>query len=157
MLRHSRGFGIHSPFAYRFITEVLNQPYAYYSYAQLPEHRQQLLFRIALHLGATRAAVYGDRGLVRAVKLALPRVVFAERKPDLVVLDAACASADEAATAADAIAAGADAVIFNSCKFNLSDRIRTNMIAGMTFDNHCGTFIAVPRPSLPRQDFDVLF
>ena len=26
MLRHAGGFGVHSPFAYRFITEVLNQP-----------------------------------------------------------------------------------------------------------------------------------
>lgn len=28
----SRGFGVHSPFAFRFIREVLRQPYAYYSY-----------------------------------------------------------------------------------------------------------------------------
>ena len=33
----SRGHGVHSPFAYRFVREVLRQPYAYYIYPELDE------------------------------------------------------------------------------------------------------------------------
>lgn len=33
-LRHKRGFGVHSPFAFRFITEVLNPPRKYRYYAE---------------------------------------------------------------------------------------------------------------------------
>ena len=34
--RHSKGFGVHSPYAYRFITDVLNPGrYGYYAYNQL--------------------------------------------------------------------------------------------------------------------------
>lgn len=31
-IRHYRGFGVHSPLAYAFITEILRQHYSYYAY-----------------------------------------------------------------------------------------------------------------------------
>lgn len=36
--RHSKGFGVHSPYAYRFVTDVLRPgPYRYYSYWEIEE------------------------------------------------------------------------------------------------------------------------
>ncbi|MCM1348011.1 MAG: hypothetical protein NC338_01250 [Firmicutes bacterium] len=53
----SRGFGIHSPFAFRFVREVLTQRYAYYCYPRLEaaasldgvnRRMVKALFRLAL-------------------------------------------------------------------------------------------------------------
>lgn len=36
--RHSKGYGVHSPYAYRFVTDVLRpEPYGYYAYHCLEE------------------------------------------------------------------------------------------------------------------------
>lgn len=36
--RHSKGYGVHSPFAYRFVTDVLRPgPYGYYAYNEIDE------------------------------------------------------------------------------------------------------------------------
>lgn len=36
--RHSKGFGVHSPYAYKFVTDVLRPgPYGYYSYRKVEE------------------------------------------------------------------------------------------------------------------------
>lgn len=45
-VRRTRGFGVHSPFAYRFITTVWHQKSAYYAYAVLHERRSRKLFRM---------------------------------------------------------------------------------------------------------------
>lgn len=54
-IRTAKGFGVHSPFAYRFITEVLFQPCAYYAYDSIEPHHYDLstlrrLYRIFLYL-----------------------------------------------------------------------------------------------------------
>lgn len=37
--RHSKGYGVHSPYAYRFVTSVLRPgPYRYYSYWEIENH-----------------------------------------------------------------------------------------------------------------------
>jgi len=59
--RHRKGYGVHSPFAFRFITDVIYEQHPYYAYkeldAQLPfskqfRHRKglHLLLRLANHL-----------------------------------------------------------------------------------------------------------
>lgn len=167
MLRHAGGFGVHSPFAYRFITEVLNQPYAYYAYGRLRSVRERLLFRVALALDSTgpegrrhavrRIAIYGNRELRQPLRLALPRAAFTEHNPDLVVLDARYASEADRAALGCLLEAGTlqGAVVFGS--FPRLREVLAAMPAGMTFDNHAGTVVVVPSPALPRQDFDVSF
>lgn len=167
MLRHAGGFGVHSPFAYRFITEVLNQPYAYYAYSRLRSHRERLLFRVALALDGDgpegrrhvirRIALYGDRELRQPLHLAVPRAAFTEHNPDLVVLDARYASEADRAALGCLLEAGTlqGAVVFG-CFPGLSEALEA-MPAGMSFDNHAGTVVVVPSPVLPRQDFDVKF
>lgn len=52
-LRTSRGFGVHSPFAFSLITDTLRMPshYAYYAYDGLPDPTQRLIYRVAARLG----------------------------------------------------------------------------------------------------------
>ena len=52
----TRGFGVHSPFAFRFIREVLFQPFAYYAYGEIEssirrdaENDMKRLYRILLY------------------------------------------------------------------------------------------------------------
>ena len=66
--RHSRGFGVQSPWAYRFIRYVVNEHYPYYAYDDLsplyegyPTRVQKLCrlyFRIANYWQAEQALVY---------------------------------------------------------------------------------------------------
>lgn len=67
-LRHGRGFGVHSPWAYRFIREVLRESLPYYAYPEVdalaraadwPGGREQarLLMRISAFMQPCVAAV----------------------------------------------------------------------------------------------------
>lgn len=69
--RHSRGFGVQSPWAYRFIRYVVNEHYPYYSYRELDEKwngyskkerkLSRLYFRISNYLQSPIAINYSDR------------------------------------------------------------------------------------------------
>lgn len=50
-LRHSKGFGIHSPFAFSFVLQVLREKCAYYAYADI-ESRRQLARRLVASKGS---------------------------------------------------------------------------------------------------------
>jgi len=57
-MRHRRGFGIHSPFAFRFVTEVLAQRLPYYGYTDISgDPRIRLLFRLTVYFRPTTVAV----------------------------------------------------------------------------------------------------
>lgn len=108
--RHSRGFGVHSPYAYRFITNVLRPgPYIYYSYHEVdrwlqgPEkcnHKFErfVLFtiRLAIFLKSKRILVLNSKSRlseVTAAALKLPCVVIRSRNKvnfkegDLLIID----------------------------------------------------------------------
>ena len=73
--RHSRGYGVHSPYAYRFITDVLKPGiYGYYAYNLLPSlskgqsidsgkfyKEAKFLIRLAIFLSIKRIISYGKR------------------------------------------------------------------------------------------------
>lgn len=42
-LRHRRGFGVHSPFAFSLITKVIEENFMYYSYAEIEQIRRERL------------------------------------------------------------------------------------------------------------------
>mgnify|MGYP007103219026 CR=1 FL=1 len=154
-LRHEKGFGIHSPFAYNFITEVIHQQYAYYAYDSIRDGFGRLVFRVAVALQPRRAAVYGLPEWSAALKAASSKMVIAQKRPELVVADLKAVSADERRQIMEAVGAGAS-LIARHC--SAADRIEAQrlMPQGMTFANGSGTLIAVAG-KLPRQDFDVRF
>ncbi|MDE6524298.1 MAG: hypothetical protein K2L66_01945 [Paramuribaculum sp.] len=65
-----RGNGVHSPFAYRFITEVLRQKDAYYAYDQLDGYLPRLAYRVALCVSPQHVTCHtDDPAIVRALQL----------------------------------------------------------------------------------------
>lgn len=159
----SRGHGVHSPFAFRFITMVLRGRGVYYASSELsamPDARwHRLLFRLVCELeptGVSARALTAHE--LRAVALADSRVRVVDEadgadkpdgpnkpnranKPDICMR----LSAGDVMIVRD-IAAEAE------CWRGLCD----GLSAGMTFTNgRIG--IAVSRPDLPRQDFEIDF
>ena len=73
--RHSKGYGVHSPYAYRFVTEVLKPGnYGYYAYHQLESFNRNLktrrvsffreakfLIRLAIFLKTKRIITYKEK------------------------------------------------------------------------------------------------
>ncbi len=152
-LRHSRGFGIHSPFAYRFITEVLNQPYAYYAYDSLPLHPQRLIYRVALSFGPGAAYCCAPPQYEKAARMALP----AKGEIKFVLIDMETAEEKQWQKALQYFNAGTPIMALNAAD---SPRIAAAIAAmrtGMTFTNAAGTTIAVPFPHLPLHHLQVKY
>lgn len=89
LMRHhrSRGFGIHSPSAYRFVTEVLRERCPYYAYDDLrtlrkalqadgercPGNREvQLLFRLVNHFAPQHILLVGADSALTVVAMLMP-------------------------------------------------------------------------------------
>lgn len=155
--RHKRGFGIHSPFAFRFITEVLclPSPYGYYSYTDISDSGMRVLFRVTARFNPSTVAFIGDDRQVRhavfaAVPKARPTGIY---DADFVVFDAR----SDRKLPADAIPPSANAVILNYRKWRNRDAYFASLPAGMTFSNGSSMCVVAALPHLPRQDFDVSF
>lgn len=102
--RYRRGYGVHSPFAFRLIKEVIYERGTYYAYASLAQRHKRLknarsqrdlrlLFRLAnAHLAQRCYLVANDEELVKAyLSAARPHMVYATteeeaKEADLVVL-----------------------------------------------------------------------
>ena len=155
--RHSKGFGIHSPFAFRFVTEVLCQPLHYYAYSRIGRDRRlRLLFRLVLAFRPGTVAVLSAQPDKLRLTAALPSSALKFASPgcaDMLIVDA-----DDVLLAEyiPHIAAGAHALVLNGTR-QTTRAIREAMPSGMTFDNRCGTLVVAAYPHLPRQDFDVMF
>lgn len=150
--RHKRGFGIHSPFAYRFITETLHQEHAYYAYSRLSTADERLLFRIVLALRPASVALVDTPALRKAVKFAMPSVRFTTPEhAELVVASGSSAPEPSAAAAFPHL-------VLLGRRDPAAIRLwQKAMPCGMSFDNGSTRFVAVARTSLPRQDFSVRF
>lgn len=70
----SRGFGVHSPFAFRFITEVLRSSVGYYAYEQIGTSKDfRRLYRIILDLAPAAVIVTGPLSDSQAVAVSLAK------------------------------------------------------------------------------------
>lgn len=97
--RQRKGYGVHSPFAFTWITEVVyRQREQYYAYAalsqehhawqgQLSEKDARLLFRIANHQCAMRILVVGSGGAreMAYLKAARPSATFTQESAEMVL------------------------------------------------------------------------
>ena len=117
-LRHSKGFGVHSPYAFMLVGQLLNCPYRYYAYDDIEgyllnqpdsrrlRHDARLLIRMVGRMGFSRFGTVGKVHPVlhKAVEIADSRVkhcaltepVLAEMECERLLVYV-CAPADDVA------------------------------------------------------------
>lgn len=74
-IKHRKGFGVHSPFAYAIITEVIEEKLPYYAYSSMQRRYDKkapipfkvvcLLFRLANRFCSRNIAILGDEQYAR--------------------------------------------------------------------------------------------
>lgn len=146
----SKGHGIHSPYAYRIVTEVLPERGRYYAYDRIEtmegSRRLKLLFRLVCELTPRTVCAPG---------------ITAEEKEAILLADSRVRFVDSPAEADLSIGAlppelrerQATAVWNTDSGW---EDFKKTLNAGMTFSN--GKIgIAVNRQGLPRQDFESRF
>lgn len=170
-LRRSRGFGVHSPFAFAFLMNVLNErKAAYYAYPALDalaanrreRNENRLIYRVLAFFNPAEVIAVGESpaAVDFAVADALPRAAFSredaapERWPALTIVN----NVGEGAVIPDF--SGAECVVLvrglagNAANIGFFNRLRADAPYGMAFyDRNIGIFVG--RPTLPRQDFAV--
>lgn len=173
-LRHSRGFGVHSPFAYRFIREVICERYAFYAYDALDAaaggwpggvRAARLLLRVAVWADAPEVAVCGQGGAAEAARrilgLACPCAGILDMPTAGCGLTVVCSDASQEQTEGAFVAATAGGALYMpdrrapQCAALL--RRLGAMPCGHSYINGSGAAIFVGRTALPSQTFRVRF
>lgn len=168
----SRGFGIHSPFAYSFVRDVIHCPYDYYAYPQIHQiahshgvdfRRLTLIFRVANSQDCRNARCFGSSSPAVMETLRLLRSDFvaapADSTPDLVVATANSDSGALLPASIAAIASGGAVILFGNRRRDtplstIWTRILDSSAAGMSFaDSSVAIFVG--KSHLPRQDFEI--
>ena len=180
----SRGFGIHSPFAFRFISRVLRERGEYYAYGELRRlagsqrrfRELSLLFRLVCHFRPAAVRVVGepDEGVRGAVRLADSGAVLIEERDRangsnrsdgadgtdgvwLMVIfeDAPLADGGLVDEALEVLERGGG-VVCRDVDAGMLAGLKSRLENGMTFTNGHLT-VLVGRHDLPRQDFELNF
>ena len=157
-LWRGRGFGVHSPFAYWFVTDVLNlsHGYEYYGYETIREivpPRSRRLYRLILRVGASLGArsVAVEKGLDGTLPF---RIIEGTDAPaDLVVLSPGATEAFRA-YGLERLAAGATLIFSDRAYLR---EVKRQMGEGMSFTNNHGLTVAVGRRGLPLTHYNVSF
>lgn len=167
--RHGRGFGIHSPFAYDFITRTLRERLPYYAYTKLDalaasqrlgvsdRRRLRLIFRIAVRFNPPTAAIIGERNssLQKVALKAVRRDInFKASASEAVILIINEDSGTPLTLRDDAVCVFPDTNLGGK---TTCEEVWAATARGMRFDNSRGFTIIVKSPHLPRQQFDVRF
>lgn len=167
--RHGRGFGIHSPFAYDFITRTLRERMPYYAYSKLDalaaekwqgasgQRLLRLIFRIAVRFNPATAAIVGGRNAaLHIVALKSVRRDIDLHSPladaELIIINDDSATLSPARESAVYIFPDTAHGGFRACEALWAATTR-----GMRFDNSRGFTVIVLSPRLPRQQFDVRY
>ncbi len=100
--RTALGFGVHSPFAFRFITEVLRPPrrYGYYAYGRIGnDSLARLAVRLLAALNPTTVAFeVADKNRLEALRnivaMVAPQARISRKEPQMLFIDAYTATVD---------------------------------------------------------------
>lgn len=153
----SRGHGVHSPFAFRFITMVLRGRGTYYASAELeamPDPAwHTLLFKLVCEFEPAQVTADLPLSAYEARAIAL-----ADSRATVVYRQVTSPKGDNTFTQTVSMSSpkGNVTIVCDiTAAPTLWSGIISGMDAGMTFTK--GRFgIAVSRPDLPRQDFEIL-
>lgn len=76
--RTGRGFGVHSPFAFKFILDVLTEKLPYYAYDVIVDATSRLIFRVAVYFRPHYVALLGTgcASVSDAILLAAPDAII---------------------------------------------------------------------------------
>lgn len=161
-LWRGRGHGVHSPFAYRFITNVLRLKGRYYASDELdrlPDARWcTLLFRLVCEFEPETVEVPEDStsAVLRALALAVSRVEVKKGVYDASGLEPVTGASDAVRMFSKKGAVTAFRDIKSSHARAEWRRKLASMTCGMTFTDGRMAVI-VERPDLARQDFEIDF
>lgn len=171
----SRGFGVHSPFAFRFITSVLRQEGEYYAYDDLRRNapstsgfrRLTLLFRLVCEFRPAVIAVSDPSAHLlecRAMNLASSAARLVDMTaseatdPNMLFFDGSRLTHETTEAVNNTLGNQGVVIAVNCTRKNL--RALRSLLSSsgvMTFTNHSGTIVLVSRKDLPRQDFEINF
>ena len=70
--RKRRGYGVHSPFAFDFITTVVNERARYYAYDTIKRKSDRLIFRLTNYAQPSVCIEIGSQGAQEAMRIAKP-------------------------------------------------------------------------------------
>ncbi len=150
--RVSRGFSVHSPFAFYFITRVLREHLPFYCFdRELKTVRERRLFRLVNYFRPETVCILGADGAARALEVmrmasANVRLVSVPDAADFVF---ACPDVDSLPPHCRVLYAPRPARATRRALIAATSR-------GMTFAN-ARAIIAVTRPGIPRQHFSLSF
>lgn len=151
-LRHRRGFGVHSPFAFRFITGTLRCPWDYYAYSRLKKRKERTIFRLMAFFDC-ELKTFGEEAhdFERIHGLAVgPN----PRKPGILLAVGHRPTDSEKSEIIRLMPQASGLICF-------SDTIATALLkdapCGMSFENLHGLTVYVASSSLPRQHYYISF
>ena len=154
-LKRSKGFGIHSPFAFNFVVNVLrlSHRYRYYAYDVLPSGVARMIFRIANYYNPPVVTEIGAGCFLGPFESRKSEAFPQDSMPFVIVN-----LADETKTSRlHEIASGYGVIIVcnigsDKSLESLWNSLTVNLPSGMSFTNS-KTGILVASPKLPRQHF----
>ena len=168
--RHGRGFGVHSPFAYEFITLTLRERLPYYAYERidaacrnlsdttLRPDKIKLIFRVVARFSPSTVAIIGESNS-KAERLAVKSarqsasIVGEPDDADMVIVKDDCCLGEPSS-------AGQRVYIFPDMRRRSATTCETlwsRVCHGIRFDNGRAMTIIIASPRFPRQRFDVRF
>lgn len=154
-VRHGHGFGVHSPWAYRIITEVIGENAKYYAYPEIDKlfgkrrKTARTVFRLLLHLQPSRVDVAGDESWRHLAELT--GHTHHDGAPVLIIDNPSNVSSF----------GDAETIIFTclgtTAGRNLWRQTMANISTGMAIDSHRKIGIISFRHGLPRQTIHARF